>query len=203
MSAEKRYRELLDEARRLESTGNVKGALDRVRTALQKADDPHVVTTLEEHLRLPLLLQQAGHLEAARDAFDRLLDEGYSDQLDIPTVRWHERGLIYDAMRRAFNRSGRPAEAALYEGLSYLADAYGRFLDTHRADYEQHIRRFSRENAEAVAADLIAPLDDGPSREEVADVLHDAIRRFENAEGEDILGEVEKELCRLLEIGDS
>ena len=195
------YKDTVAEAYRLEDEGDLEGALDRMRTALQRADDPGVVATLEEHLRRPHLLQRTGRPEEARRAFERLLREGYPDQLANPSVQWIERGMIYNAMRRAFAREGTEVDAAVYEGLFYLADAYGRFLDPDRLDHEHNVHRLSREAAAAVADDMLARLDGEqhtPDRTRVADLLYGAIEQFGAADGEALLREVEGELRRLL-----
>lgn len=195
------YKDTVAEAYRLEDEGNLEEALDRIRTALQMADDPGVVATLEEHLRLPHLLQRAGRPEAARREFERLLREGYPDQLTNESVQWIERGIIYNAMRRAFGREGAEVDAAVYEGLSYLADAYGRFLDTDRLDYEHNVHRLSRKAAAAVADDMLARLSgERPDsvRTQVADLLYGAVEQFGEADAAALLRDVEEELRRRL-----
>ena len=199
MTPEAQYRQKIQDVYRLEDEGQLEAALDRIREALRLADDPHVVTTLEEHLRLPHLLQRTGHPDAARREFRRLLREGYPDQLDNPAIQWTERGLIYDAMRRAFARDGQPVEAALYEGLSYLADAYGQVLDPHQTG-EQRSHVLSRERAEAVAAGMASALGDDPSEEEVTALLQQTANRFATAEAEFQPDEVEEKLRCLLGI---
>jgi len=196
MTAEAKYRQKMRDAYRLEDEGSLEAALDCVRGALRLADDPHVVTTLEEHLRLPHLLQRTGSPDEARREFRRLLREGYPDQLTIPSIQWKERGLIYDAMRRAFMREGRPAEAALYEGLSHLADSYGQVLDADRDAPPPHA--LSTKSVEAVAADMVSSLSDGPSQNEVANLLQQTVKRFATAEAEVQLCEVKEKLRRML-----
>jgi tetratricopeptide (TPR) repeat protein len=188
---------LVHEAYRLEDEGDLEAALDRMRKALRAADDPGVVTTLDEHLHLPHLLQRMGRLDEARRAFGSLLEAGYADQLDIPSVQWIERGLIYNAMRRAYARKGLAAEAACYEGLSYLTDAYGRFLDTERQDASRTVHQLDRATAEAIAWDMVASVADGPSEAEVTEVLYDAIERFGDEDGDVLLHEVERALGSL------
>lgn len=193
-STPEQYRTLVNEVYRLEDEGHLEEALERMREALQAADDPSVVTTLDEHLHLPHLLQRTGHFEEARQAFASLLEEGYADQLETPSVQWIEQGLIYNAMRRAFSREGLTAEAACYEGLSYLADAYGRFLDPDRRTTEHSVHQRTRTTAEVIASDMVASVSDELASAKVADVLYDAIERFGEEDGEVLFQEVEEEL---------
>lgn len=195
MSERFSYRELIHEAGRLEGDGELEAALDLIREALARDDDPHVVTTLGEHLRYPHLLQRTGHVEEARQAFERLLEEGYPGQLTNVSVQWIERGMIYNAMRRAFGREGLHTEAALYEGLSHLAEAYGHFLEGDRNGSVDPA--LSRNRVEAVAADMCARVDGAVSRREVVALLNGVVEQFGRGVGERLLRETETELRRL------
>ncbi|PQJ35293.1 hypothetical protein BSZ35_12390 [Salinibacter sp. 10B] len=198
-STKEQYRTLVNEAYRLEDEGHLEEALDRMREALQVADDSSVVTTLDEHLHLSHLLQRTGRLDEARRAFTVLLEEGYADQLDTPSVQWIERGLIYNAMRRAFVREDLVAEAACYEGLSYLADAYGGFLDSDRDDHAAH--QLSRATAEVIAGDMTKSVPNSPSAEEVTAILYGAIERFGVEDEDRLFQDVEQKLRTAFEAG--
>jgi len=91
------------------------------------------------------------------------------------------------------------AEAACYEGLSYLADAYGGFLDSDRDDHAAH--QLSRATAEVIAGDMTKSVPNSPSAEEVTAILYGAIERF-GAEDEDgLFQDVEQKLRTAFEAG--
>lgn len=197
-----RYRNLLEEADRRASEGEVEEAIDRVREALDLATNSRVISALEHYLRLPLLLQCTGRLEEAREEFRRLLEEGYSGQLDNQSVQWTERGLIHDAMRRAFVREGNPAEAALQEGLAYLAEGYGRFLNSGQEEPDVQVGFLSGATARAVAENMASRLENASTgkadAELIADLLVQTIRRFGTSGAEELLEEAERRLRQQL-----
>lgn len=200
----KDYETLHAEATRRRRARDWNGAIACLRAANRKADSRRVTSTIEEHLRLPSLLQESGRLDEAVAEFRRLLDHGYPGQLDNPNVRWTDRSIIYDTMSLAFERAQRPREAVICGALFFVTDAYSRFLDTARLDYEEDVCRMrSRAASEAWADHLLARIHDGMLRDELADVLQQAVCRFQNAEIEAILQDVEERLrARLAISGD-
>lgn len=196
MASDQDFDTLYQESIRREDEGDLEGAIRCLRQALQKAhESSHVTSTLEQHLRLPLLLQQAGQFEEARGTFDQFLTRGYPGQLQLPSVKWVERGIVYDKMHLAFKREGCPKEALIYGVLSFIADSYGHYADMARLNYEEDMVRIqSRSTHEAVAENLLSDAEVNLPQEELTDILGRAVGQFDDEKIDQIIRDVEERL---------
>lgn len=193
---EKNFDSLYRESIHLEEEGKLDAAIERLRAALQKAhESSHVTSTLEQHLRLPLLLQRTGRFQEARQALSQLLAHGYPGQLKLPGIEWVERSIVYDKMHLAFKREGRPKEALVYGVLSFVASAYAHYLDMARLNYEEDMARIrSRATHEAVAEDLLSATEVDLPPGELATAIDEAIDQFDVEPGERITHDLEMHL---------
>lgn len=201
MPLKEEFQSAYQESIQREQSGDLEGAIEQVRTALAVTHDAsHVISTLEHHLRLPLLLLRAGRVEEARSAFRALLEDGYPGQYLRPDIQWRERGIIYNRMRAAFEVVERPNEAVIYGALSFIADSYGRFLDMYRPDYEDDVHRMRSPQTQAAMAGVILTEESkGITQSQLAAVLGGAIERFEDALIDEIVGDVEQVLRQRLQ----
>jgi len=168
LTRDRGYQDLLDEGEQRRRMGDLEGAVMCFQAAQKNAQSPHVVSTLEEHLRLPQALQESGQMGEARSEFRKLLEDGYPGQLENPSIQWVERSIIYDRMRLAFEQEGRLQDAAVYAAFSFLADAYSRFLDDARDGYEDDVVHLqSRSTAQARAEMIVEILSPNAGKEKV------------------------------------
>ena len=190
------FKTLYQQAIRLEAEGKLEEAIQTLQKALDTAHEaPHIVTTLEQHLRLPHLLFRVGRLDEAREKFEALLARGYPGQLLIPSIEWIERGMVHNAMRLEFERADRPNEAAIHGALSFIAKAYGQYIDSARSDYEEDLQRIrSRQTHKAIADAIITPAVQGISPSTLADILGEAVSRFDKEPIDQIIEDAESRL---------
>ncbi|PEN13307.1 hypothetical protein CRI94_11760 [Longibacter salinarum] len=153
------YASMLKEVRERQNHGDLTGALNELRKALDRAHESHVVTTLEQHLRLPKLLFQMDRREEA----------------------------------------GAHKQAALADALAYVADAYGRFLDSHRKDYRHRLERLSSLAVQSRADQVTRRLDDPPDVSAVTSALESAVDAFTPDNGSRIIQKANHELAPLLD----
>lgn len=179
------------EATERQQNGDWNGAIRRLRAANRKAKSDPRVYSLSRYLRLPLFLQKAGYFEEAWYEYHRLLIFGYPNQLSEAGVRWKERAVIYDEMRLALQREERYNEAAIYGALAHVAGAYSTHLMT-RDDYAERMEPYrSGEACRDAAARLLHDTDDIMPVDELAALLRQAVCRFEEAEIDHVLENVQ------------
>lgn len=122
-----RVGELHRRATALVNDGNLPDAIECLRQAQAiMRSNPGVVFTVQQWLRLPLFLQQAGCFDEAMAEFDRLIEEADARALsehphlpdDIALLMAHSRrARIYDKMRLACKRQKCADLEARYEKL--------------------------------------------------------------------------------------
>jgi len=125
--------ELLRRATALKRDGDLDAAIEMLRAAYAEIAKGQTIYTVDTYLRLPMYLQATGKTDEAWAEFNRLLAEGYANQIldfDIVTM---EHSKIYDKMRLFLQRENRNEDAVVHGILSFLAWARGLHLQ-HRDD---------------------------------------------------------------------
>lgn len=131
------------EATRLMDAGDWDGSIAALYKAQERMRNSSTGFPIEQWVRLPLYLQQAGRFDEAMAEFNRLLDEVEAlrgkEFCHHPERFWkgfsfHPKAVIFDKMRLACKRQNLPDQAAKYEALRDEYSAKHRqFQDEFRA----------------------------------------------------------------------
>ena len=117
--------DLLKQATAQEKAGDLNAAVATLRRAYDAIARDTIIYSVTTFLRLPLYLQKAGRNEEAWAEFNRLLTEGYPNQMRGADQKAIDASQIYDKMRLALQRQKRHDEAIIYGVLSLLSMAQG------------------------------------------------------------------------------
>lgn len=138
---------LLKQATTFKRAGDIDSAIGALRQAYAIIAKGQIVYGVDPFLRLPLYLQEAGRNDEAWMEFNKLILEGYPNQLPNAGVRAMEHSKIYDKMRLFLNREGRNEESVIYGVLSFLACAKGLNLQKRNDEFASLATRESVEEA--------------------------------------------------------
>ncbi|MBW2673819.1 MAG: hypothetical protein JRD89_10465 [Deltaproteobacteria bacterium] len=119
--------------------GNLDQAIESLRAAYAEIAKGQTTYTVDTYLRLPLYLQAAGRNDEAWSEFNRLLNDGYPNQLSDFSVQTMEHSEIYNKMRLFLQREGKNDKAVVIGVLSSLARARGLHLQRRKKEYSQFI----------------------------------------------------------------
>jgi len=138
---------LLKQATAFKRAGDINSAIGALRQAYAIIAKGHILYGVDPFLRLPLYLQEDGRNDEAWMEFNKLILEGYPNQLPNAGVRAMEHSKIYDKMRLFLNREGRNEESIIYGVLSILACARGLNLQKRCDEFDSITTRESVEVA--------------------------------------------------------
>lgn len=99
--------------------------------------------TIDPFLRLPLYLQQAGKNDEAWSEFNRLLVEGYPNQMKIRELIPMNHSAIYDKMRLFLQRENKPRESVKFGVFAYLSWGLGLHYQERKKELRTHISKSS------------------------------------------------------------
>lgn len=134
---------LLKQATKQKREGDINASIQTLHLAYGQIARGETIYTIDTFLRLPLYLQAAGRNDEAWSEFNRLLVEGYPNQLLDQGVQLMEYSKIYDKMRLFLQREGKSAKAIVFGILSMLAWARGLRLQKRREEFAQYVSRDS------------------------------------------------------------
>jgi len=126
---------LLKQATAFKRAADIDSAIETLREAYMSISRGQIVYGVDPFLRLPLYLQEAGRNDEAWMEFNKLILEGYPNQLRNAGVRAMEHSRIYDKMRLFLHREGRNEESVVYGVLSLLAYARGLVLQKRSDEF--------------------------------------------------------------------
>jgi hypothetical protein len=165
---------LLKQATTLKRQGDVDAAIQTLRQAYGLIAQGSIGYGVDTFLRLPLYLGEAGRNDEAWGEFNRLLVEGYPNQLRDYGVLSMEHSKIYDKMRLFLQREGKNTKAIVFGCLSMLAWAKGLKLQKRKRELAQFV---SRENIEATLEPLLKKARLTSYSKEFADLMIDEVRK--------------------------
>ncbi len=111
--------ELFREATSKRKSGDIANAIELLHEAKYGAEDENTIYTVEDYLRLPMYLQEAGRTDEAWKEFQILIGEGYPKQLNVNGLPYFDLATIYDKMRLFLQREGKPTYAVEFGVFSY------------------------------------------------------------------------------------
>jgi len=134
---------LLREATAKKKDGDMDGAIESLREAYKTISKTSVNYTIDPFLRLPLYLQQAGKNDEAWSEFNRLLVEGYPNQMKIRELIPMNHSAIYDKMRLFLQRENKPRESVKFGVFAYLSWGFGLHYQERKKELRTHISKSS------------------------------------------------------------
>jgi len=121
------FRGLHIEATRLDNAGDLPGAIEQLYKANQIERASGIDHGVKRSLRLPLFLQKAGRFDESIVEFHAVIDElpervkrlspSISENIKEAGLQ-SDLSIVYDKMRLACKREGKPSEAARYASIS-------------------------------------------------------------------------------------
>ncbi len=121
--------ELLRIATKKKKQGDIESAIELLRKAYVQAEKEGKYLLIEEKLRLPMYLQEAGNATEAWEELNKIEKEIYwSDNLEKQTLACSELSIVYDKKRLFFQREKRYKRAVKMGVISYIFWALSRYL---------------------------------------------------------------------------
>lgn len=170
-------KKLLQQAAAKKKSGDIENAIATLHEAYKEISRTSVNYTIAPFLKLPLYLQQASHSNAAWREFNRLLVEGYPNQLRSPGPMSMDHAIIYDKMRLLLQREQRCQEAIKYGIFSHLLWGIG----LHKQGRKQELRSYlSRHAIKTMLQELLKKAKKDDLSVELYDALEKHLKRFPN-----------------------
>lgn len=136
----------LREATAKKKAGDMDGAIESLRDAYKVISKTSINYTIDPYLRLPLYLQQAGKNDEAWSEFNRLIAEGYPNQMKIRELIPMDHSAIYDKMRLFLQREHKARESVKFGVFSYLSWGLGLYYQARKKELKTHISKASIES---------------------------------------------------------
>lgn len=165
----------LREATAKKKAGDVDGAIESLREAYKIISKTSINYTIDPYLRLPLYLQQAGKNDEAWSEFNRLIVEGYPNQMKIRELIPMDHSAIYDKMRLFLQRENKPIESVKFGVLSHLSWGLGLYYQERKKELKTHI---SKSSIEAMLEGLLKKAKKPELRSELAKIITLEIKEF-------------------------
>jgi hypothetical protein len=163
---------LLKQATAQKRGGDVVAAIRTLRLAYEQIKKGLLTYSVDTFLRLPLYLQEAGRNDEAWSEFNKLIIEGYPNQLNDLGVRAMEHSKVYDKMRLFLQREGKNVEAIVFGVLSMLATVKGLHSQKRKGELTKLV---SRKNIEATLEPLVKEGKKMAHSEQIVEfILHEA-----------------------------
>lgn len=165
----------LREATAKKKAGDMDGAIESLREAYKIISKTSINYTIDPYLRLPLYLQQAGKNDEAWSEFNRLIVEGYPNQMKIRELIPMDHSAIYDKMRLFLQRENKPIESVKFGVLSHLSWGLGLYYQERKKELKTHI---SKSSIEAMLEGLLKKAKKPELRSELAKIIMLEIKEF-------------------------
>ena len=170
-------KKLLRQAAAEKKSGDIENAITTLHEAYKEISRTSVNCTIDPFLKLPLYLQQASHSNEAWREFNRLLVEGYPNQLRSPGLMSMDHAIIYDKMRLFLQREQCCQEAVKYGIFSHLLWGIG----LHRQGRKQELRsHLSRHALKTMLQELLKKAKKDDLSIELYDLLERHLKTFPN-----------------------
>jgi len=118
--------------------GDLNGAIDTLQAAYVLMARESTIYRVDTYLRLPLYLQAAGRNDEAWSEFNRLISEGYPNQLSNFSIQTMEHSKIYNKMRLFLQREGKYDKAIVQGMLADLAWCRGLHMQGRAKEFAEH-----------------------------------------------------------------
>lgn len=168
---------LLKKATEFKRKGEIGEAISLLRQAYKEIERGEIIYPVQTFLRLPMYLQEAGKSDEAWGELNRLILEGYPNQLKDPGVIPMDHSIIYDKMRLFLEKEGRNDLAVRFGMLSYIYWALGLHRQSRRAELEKHL---SRDVLRELVEKLLKKAKKSERVDELLGVISGQIARFPN-----------------------
>lgn len=134
-------KKLLQQAAAEKKSGDIENAISTLQEAHREISRTSNNYTIDPFIRLPLYLQQANRANEAWREFNRLLIEGYPNQIRTCELLPMDHALIYDKMRLFLQREHRCQEAVKFGIFSHLIWAIGLDRQARRQELRSHMSK--------------------------------------------------------------
>lgn len=135
---------LLKEATQLKKNGDIEAACEKLREAYSEIAKGDIIYSIDTFLRLPLYLQKAGRKDDAWREFNKLIVQGYPNQMRDLKLRFMDHSKVYDKMRLHLQREKNFVEAINFGILSVVSWETGLYL---QGRLEERIRKEQLEDS--------------------------------------------------------
>lgn len=130
---------LLERATQKKQDGDLDGAIQCLRDAYVEIAKEDIGYGVETFLRLPMYLQAAGKNDEAWGEFNRMIVEGYPNQMKDRDLIPMDSSVIHDKMRLFLQREGRKDAAVRFGAMSHMYWAMGLNLQGRMDELKEHI----------------------------------------------------------------
>ena len=134
-------KKLLQRASARKKAGEFEDAITTLNEAYREISRTSSNYTIHTFLRLPLYLQLANRQDDAWREFNRLLVEGYPNQLRTSEMLPMDHAVIYDKMRLFLQREQRCREAVKFGIFSYFLWATGLNEQSRKRELRSHMAK--------------------------------------------------------------
>jgi hypothetical protein len=123
---------LLKEATARKKAGDMDGAIECLRRAYKRISRTRIVYSVNTFLRLPLYLEQARRADEAWSEFNRLLTDGYPNQIRTRDLLPMHHSIIYDKMRLFLQREHHAQRAVKFGVFSHVSWCQGLYYQKRK-----------------------------------------------------------------------
>jgi hypothetical protein len=155
---------LLKEATARKKAGDMDGAIECLRRAYKRISGSAIVYSVNTFLRLPLYLQQAKRADEAWSEFNKLLADGYPNQITTRDLLPMHRSIIYDKMRLFLQREHQTQRAVKFGVFSHVSWCQGLYYQKRKGELAGCL-------SEDCFEGIVEELSEKANRLEVRDVL--------------------------------
>jgi len=168
---------LLKKATEFKKKGEMGKAIRLLRQAYAEIERGEIVYPVQTFLRLPMYLQEFGKSDEAWGEFNRLILEGYPNQMKDPGLVPMDHSIIYDKMRLFLQREGKNDLAVRFGTFSHIYWAIGLHKQTRRQEVEEHL---SSDALRELIQGLLKKAKKSERVDELLGVISTQIARFPN-----------------------
>lgn len=154
-------------------------AIDSLRRAYKAISKGSIIYPADTFLRLPMFLQQAGRSQEAWDEFNKLMEQGYPNQMRTKELIPMDHHAIYDKMRLFLQREKRHKEAIKYGIFSHLCWCLG----LHNQSRKKELRSsLSKETLKNVISPLVRKAKIQELEQALLNVVMSEVEKFPSIE---------------------
>jgi len=130
---------LLKKATEFQKKGEMEKAIRLLRQAYTEIERSKIIYPVQTFLRLPMYLQEHRKTDEAWGEFNRLIMEGYPNQMKDPGLIPMDHSIIYDKMRLFLQREGKNDLAVRFGIFSHIYWAIGLHKQARRRELEEQL----------------------------------------------------------------
>lgn len=168
---------LLKKAAEFKRKGEIGKAVRLLRQAYAEIARGEIIYPVQTFLRLPMYLQELGKPDEAWGEFNRLILEGYPNQMKDPGLIPMDYSIIYDKMRLSLQRESKNDLAVRFGIFSHIYWLIGLHKQARRRELEEHL---SSDTLRELVQKLLKKAKKSERVDELLAVISTHVARFPN-----------------------